>query len=344
MLHRLLFLGSYCYSLLALRCRDDLTSFVSVDNNNIINRDPPAGVMTASAGALWKTSHLTLSGCLLAAITFVFFMGGNIMNLKLSRDSLDVSMAETSRELADLKFAFAALQQDNIRLWQIIDTMNALRPLPRASASLTYIAGAIVAAGGGALNSTANGTTYNGGTFISVSQASQHHVPNGGRGSTPNGDREGSSSPLPPSPPPVVTASAILSHGLKSSLSSSGPTKTITVAAAPTSSTTVTTPTRASAYAAAPSSIAVASAAAAALAATHTNNSVQAINEPETSQVGTNSVHGGNNTVGTLVPPLGTSLKQLASHPVTLELLKDALQSERSMSRDKQFIISVLVY
>jgi hypothetical protein len=70
-------------------------------------------VLVAGAGYLWSTSVLTLSGILLAAITFVFFMGGNIMNLKLSRDSLDVAMTETSRELADMKLAFASSQQGN---------------------------------------------------------------------------------------------------------------------------------------------------------------------------------------------------------------------------------------
>jgi hypothetical protein len=37
---------------------------------------PPMTIMTPLAGSLWQTSNLTLAGCLLAAIAFVFFMGG----------------------------------------------------------------------------------------------------------------------------------------------------------------------------------------------------------------------------------------------------------------------------
>jgi hypothetical protein len=279
---------------------------------------PSSRIVTATAGALWTTYHLTLSGALLAAITFVFFMGGNIMNLKLSRDSLDVAMTETSRELADIKMAFNASQQgihrhsyllslvhlltlilsmvytnhaiDNLRLWQLIDCINQVRPLPRTSATVAAVS---MQSAAGIV--TSNYTTT--ATIITHDRETSSPTPMGfNHQSLPKG---GSISPKAlTSPTSTAAGLSMAANGATPKSHIGGP--------------------RSSAYA--PTSAA---------------SNVPLTNVPITSATTVMeqeiSITTNSNMVTTMVPALGTTLKQLASHPACLELLKDASQAERSI-------------
>jgi hypothetical protein len=163
---------------------------------------------------------------------------------------------------------------DNIRLWQLIDGINQVRPLPRTSATLASVASSYAST---ALPMTTMVTAVN---------------------VTP--DRDSSPSPILGVPHPLPKGSP--SGAATSSVmtpKSQGP--------------------RSSTYATA------GAAAAAPLIPTPTTVMAKGSIDQEIS-VGTPT-----NMVTSMMPPIGATLKQLASHPACLELLKDALQSERSI-------------
>src|SRR5205823_3818015 len=65
----------------------------------------------------------------------MFFMGVNVINLKLSRDSLDMAMNETVAELSAERLAHATCRDERTRLWLLIDAINHSRPLHRSYVS-----------------------------------------------------------------------------------------------------------------------------------------------------------------------------------------------------------------
>jgi hypothetical protein len=226
------------------------------------------------------------------------------MNLKLSRDSLDVAMTETSRELAELKQSFQSLQQDYARVWQLVDSINQVRPLPRSSASLPSILAATPLAAAGTFVTT-NISPTNAAVLAAYAATTNHSKHDVVLMSPPHiitHDRDSST----PSPMLSTKISAGPISPTAARYNMTSPSAAMVAATMNVSSSSV------------PSSLPPPPPPSSPPPTTNLT-----INEPEPSQV--------MNMVSPVVPPISTTLKQLVAHPVCLELLKDALQTERSI-------------